>query len=155
MDADAIIAAINSGGMWFGGVDGAIQRSAGSHFHQQAAEAMPLKDGQTIIASGSGGSIKNVVFVVDNLERPLSEVVLSGLTAADKAGFQSVALPTIRMGVMLGVLEASDAEVYDQMRQGVASFVGSNPENIDEIIFVVYNDTEMESSLKSVMAKFA
>ena len=44
--ADALITAINSGGMWFGGLDGAIQRSSGSMFHGQAQAAMPLTDGQ-------------------------------------------------------------------------------------------------------------
>ena len=33
---DAIVTLINSGGMWFGGVDGAIQRVAGGQYHAQA-----------------------------------------------------------------------------------------------------------------------
>jgi len=98
---DALITAINSGGMWFGGIDGVIQGVAGNAFHAQAAKAMPLKHGQAIVANGKGvahgGSFSNVIFVVDDLKGPLREIVNNGLEAAANAGFKSVTLPTIRM----------------------------------------------------------
>src|SRR3990167_1163934 len=98
--ADALITAINSGGAWFGGIDGVISRAAGDLFHAQAGAAMPLTDGQTVVAHSNGrahkGAFTNVVFVVDDLRRPLREVVQSGLRAAADAGAQSVSLPTIR-----------------------------------------------------------
>ena len=50
---DAIMTAINSGGMWFGGIDGAIQRAAGSHYHDQAAASMPLQNKGTVVAKGN------------------------------------------------------------------------------------------------------
>jgi len=49
---NAILTAINSGGLWFGGIDGAIQRIAGNHYHNQVATAIPLYDLQTIVAKG-------------------------------------------------------------------------------------------------------
>jgi len=148
-DTDAIMTAINSAGAWFGGIDGVIQRAAGNHFHKQAASASPLEDGQTVVAKGKPGcSIKNVVFVVDDLQRPLSEIVQAGLIAADEAGYRSVAVPTIRMGVMLGQVEKTDDEAYDQMHQGVQNFLSSGPECLEEIRFVVYDDTEMEAALR-------
>jgi len=108
--ADALITAINSGGVWFGGIDAVIQRNAGSHFHEQALKAMPLRHGQTVIASGSDeqrDAFKNVVFVVDDLKGPLSDTIYAGLKAASDAGFTSVTLPTIRMGLALGRVEKS------------------------------------------------
>jgi O-acetyl-ADP-ribose deacetylase (regulator of RNase III) len=44
INADAIVTAINSAGMWFGGIDDAIQRAAGDFYHNQAEAKMPLKN---------------------------------------------------------------------------------------------------------------
>ncbi len=149
----AIITAVNSGGMWYGGIDGAIQRVAGNLFHDQVAEALPLKYGSTVVAKSSGnkhkGKFDNVVFVIDDLAGPLSEVFLNGLTTASKAGFKSVALPTIRMGVMLGVVEKSKEEAVGQMVDGVKQFFNHNPDtSIESITFVVYRDPDTETLLK-------
>jgi len=83
--ADVLMTAINSGGMWFGGIDGAIQRVAGNMYHNQASQASPLRDLQTIVARGTGkhrGKFRDVVFVVDDLESPLNDVIYTRLEAA-------------------------------------------------------------------------
>ena len=81
--ADAIMTAINSGGMWFGGVDGAIMRAAGNSYHAQASEAMPLSDLDVVVAKGDRarhqGQFDNVVFVVDDLLSPLDKITYNGL----------------------------------------------------------------------------
>lgn len=153
--ANALITAINSGGMWFGGIDGAIQRAAGDMFHSQARAALPLSHGATVVAKGGSqnrGKFENVVFVIDDLSGPLSEIIKNGLTSASKAGFQSVTLPTIRMGVMLGVVEKSKEEAVNQMVSGVASFVNENPgTSVSSITFVVYVDPDTEDLLKKAL----
>jgi O-acetyl-ADP-ribose deacetylase (regulator of RNase III) len=153
---DALITAINSGGMWFGGIDGVISRAAGNLFHSQAMKAMPLVDGQTIIARSNNhahdGAFTDVVFVVDDLRRSLAEVVYDGLKAASGAGFKSVSLPTIRMGVMLGVVEKSIEEAVVEMSVGVRSFLKKNLDTpIESIIFVVYNDKKTQSLLQKAL----
>jgi len=151
--ADALITAINSGGMWFGGIDGVIQRAAGNLFHQQAAKAA-LVDGKAVVARGNNNSVahfKNVVFVVDDLQRPLHEIVLAGLSAADDAGFATVSLPTIRMGVILGVVEKTPQEAVGEMAQGVSMFLAKNPKAVKDITFVVYNDAELERLLANTL----
>lgn len=155
--ADALITAINSGGMWFGGIDGVINRAAGNLFHQQAANAMPLRDGQTVVARSSGrahdGAFANVVFVVDDLKRPLQKIIYNGLKAASDTGFKSVSLPTIRMGVMLGVVEKSVNEAVSEMTKGVRKFLGENPDTtLKSITFVVYNDPKTQSLLQKALA---
>jgi O-acetyl-ADP-ribose deacetylase (regulator of RNase III) len=154
--ADALITAINSGGMWFGGIDGAIQRVAGNLFHDQATAALPLSHGATVLAKGnsqSRGKFQNVVFVIDDLTGPLSQIITNGLNAASKAGLQSVVLPTIRMGVMLGVVEKSKEEAVSEMVSGVARFFEENPEtSVTSITFVVYIDPETEDLLKKALS---
>ena len=152
--ADALITAINSGGMWFGGIDGVINREAGNLFHQQAAEAMPLRDGQTIVARNKGhahdGAFTNVVFVIDDLRRPLREVIYSGLKAASDTGFKSVSLPTIIMGIMLGVVEKNVNEAVAEMAKGVKKILAEN-NALKDIAFVVYNDPKTQSLLEKAM----
>lgn len=117
---------------------------------------MPLKDGQTVVAKGDGhvlkGAFKNVVFVVDDLHRPLREIVYNGLKAASDAGFAKVSLPTIRMGVMLGKVEKSVDEAVSEMASGVRKFMADHPKtSVEDITFVVYNDQCTQSLLDSVL----
>jgi O-acetyl-ADP-ribose deacetylase (regulator of RNase III) len=144
VEADALVTAINSFGMWFGGVDGVIQRCAGSHFHQQAGRA-PLQDGKTVVAYGDKphkGAFRNVVFVVDDMRQPLRKVVLAGLEAADLAGFKTVTLPTMRMGVMLGLVEKTPQQAVDEMAAAVNAFKGS-ARSVETITVVVYKDAKV------------
>ena len=94
--SNALITAINSGGMWFGGIDRAIQRSASNMFHSQAAEQKPLIDGEVIYApalDGHRGLFGSVIFVIDDLQRPLREIVLTGLQEAERRKCTTVSLP--------------------------------------------------------------
>ena len=154
--ADALVTAIHSGGRWFGGIDGVINRAAGNLFHSQAAKAMPLTDGQTVVARSNGhahdGAFANVVFVIDDLQRPLHEIIHNGLKAASDAGFRSVSLPTIRMGVMLEVVEKSVGEAVKEMAKGVKKFLAADSSTkLESITFVVYNDKKTQSLLQSVL----
>lgn len=155
--ADALITAINSGGLWYGGIDGVIQRTSGDYFHRQAAAQMPLEDGQAIVARcnpalGNSNSYRHVVFVVDDLRRRLAEIVYAGLEAASDAGFNTVSLPTIRMGVMLGVVERSVGQAVVEMSRGVSQFLKQHPDtSLTSITFVVYNDPATEQLLRSAL----
>ena len=151
--ADALITAVNSGGAWFGGIDSVISNKAGDGFHEQVAKALPLRHGQTVNATRvilSRAAFKNVVFVIDDLEGPLSDIIYNGLVAASNAGYESVSLPTIRMGVMLGVVEKTPGEAVDQMVEGVERFIlkHSPSTTIKSITFVVYGGGHIKSMLE-------
>lgn len=154
VEADALITAINSSGMWFGGIDGVIQRAAGDLFHRQAA-AGELVDGNAIVARGNGkahrGKFAHVVFVVDDLKQQLRNVILAGLRAAEEAGFKSVTVPTIRMGVMLGAVEKTTQEAVNEMAEGVQTFLTESPTSVQHITFVVYNDRQTEALLRDTI----
>jgi O-acetyl-ADP-ribose deacetylase (regulator of RNase III) len=156
VEADALITGINSGGMWFGGIDRVIQREAGDHFHQQA-RAQTLEDGRAIVARGphtSDASFKNVVFVVDDLSKPLHQIIHAGLTAANDAGFSKVSLPTMRMGVMRSATGQTQAETTRDMVQGIREFIQATPQpNLREISIVVYNDPHTAELLRTACAQ--
>lgn len=154
--SDALIAPINSSGMWAGAIDGVICRHARQQFHDQARARMPLRDGQTINArkqSSHSGAFDNVVFVIDDLRQRLSEVVRTGLVAADLAGYSSVTLPAMRLGVMLGVVERSIEEAIQEMAIGTKVFVESNPQSVKSITFVVYNDPRVLAGMANLLTK--
>lgn len=153
VQADALITAINSGGMWLGGIDNVINRFAGNLFHSQAAAAMPLHHGQVIDAKGDDtnrAAFTNVVFVVDDLQGPLNEIIYNGLAGASVAGYRNIVLPTIRVGVMLGAVEKTVGEATRQMAEGVRRFMIDEPNtSIEDITFVVFRDTAVARALRS------
>ncbi len=156
ISADALIAPINSGGVWCGAIDDVIRESAGNQFHKQAREAVPLKDGQTVIARAQsaylkGESFGDVVFVIDDLLRPLREVVTAGLKAADAAGYKSVTVPTMRLGVMLGTVEKTAAQAINELAIGATAFLAGNPKAVKLITFVVYRDSETKAALDAAL----
>lgn len=156
--ADALITAINSGGLWFGGIDRAIKNVAGSMYHNQAAKAFPLEDLQTIVARKRGkhnGKFKDVVFVVDDLESSLIEVVYTGLERASNEGYQHLLVPAIRMGVMAGAIEKTPQETIEKMALGVRKFLGkyANKTKLEDIKLVVYNNSCLAKSMDSLLRK--
>ncbi len=150
---DAIMTAINSGGLWFGGIDRTIQRVAGGRYHSQAAARMPLSNLQSIVAKGNkanhNGQFNDVVFVVDNLQSPLEQVVYKGLETADKESYKKILLPAIRMGVMAGEVEKTPEEAVSRIGEGINSFMKKYGKNtqLKNITFVIYNDMKTAEKL--------
>lgn len=113
--SDALVAAINSKGQWLGGIDDAIKHASGTMFHRQALAAMPLHDGQTIFApeqgnaNGHTGLFDAVLFVVDDLQRPIDELVTLALKAAVTHELLAITIPAIRTGAQAGVYEPRKA----------------------------------------------
>jgi len=143
---DALMTAINSGGMWWGGIDRAIQRVAGNLYHNQAAKAFPLTNLQTVVAKGNTskhkGQFNDVVFVVDDLETSVDKVVYAGLTAAHNEGYGSLLLPAIRLGVMSGVVEKTPQQTINKIGEGISKFFKeyATQTSLESITFVVYQD---------------
>ena len=159
VNSDAIITAINSGRLWFGGIDGAIQRVAGNIYHNQAMNE-ELSDLKVIVARGDHnnhkGKFDNVVFVVDDLRSELRGVIARGLEEADAAGFKNVTIPAIRTGVMLGAVEKSLEQVVDEYMKGIRRYVGrkrvkGQVPGIQAIAFVTYNNPELEEILHRIL----
>lgn len=143
---DAIITLVNSGGAWWGGVDGAIYRVAGPMYHNQLRAIMlssGLDNGQVVVARGDSsqhlGSFDNVVFVVDDYISPLAELISAGLREAKRQDFKTIALPLMRTGLMLGVVEENLEAVLQQMRIAFERY-SYDDDNSIAVTVVVYND---------------
>lgn len=152
--SDALITAVNSSQMWFGGIDGAIQGCAGNMFHGQAART-PLIDGEAYLTPALAehrGRFGSVLFVVDDLKRPLREIVGAGLLAAEKHKFTRVSLPTLRTGVMAGAYEPTVQAALDETVAAVEGFKASGPWYLQELTVVVYRDPQIQDYLEKAFA---
>ncbi|MCX6704538.1 MAG: hypothetical protein NTZ07_03805 [Candidatus Woesebacteria bacterium] len=153
VSVQAIVTLINSGGMWFGGVDRAIMRLAGNFYHDQMAR-LGLYNGQVVIARGNHSirraTFDDVIFVVDDLKSPLSELVYNALTRANSEGYTSVALPLMRTGVMMGVVEPNLKTVVEEMHKGIDQALADGADKMD-ITVVVYDNPKAVKMLSKFM----
>lgn len=149
--ADALITLITSGGDWRGRVDGAIMRKAGQQFHQIVAQRMPtpVRQGDIIFADGSHiqhhGAFRHVIFVIDDLQLPLKDLVKAGLEGAFAHALQSVSLPMMRTGVMAGIVEKTPEDVAFQMSEAIKEVAAAHPSQPMEVKIVIYADPQQWS----------
>ncbi len=153
IDANAIIAPINSKELWFGGIDNAIYAVAREHFHDQV-RGKTLEDLDAVFAQGkrgmhwNRGNFDNVIFIIDDLKSPLNKVVEAGLFSADYNGMKEVLIPAMRTGVMLGKVESSIDEVANEIIAGIRNYFMENPDStIEKITIVMYNNREFKSAI--------
>jgi len=140
VSADALITTVNSGGLWFGAIDGAIRRTAGNTFHSQIMEYGPIRDGDAIYATaptGLGCAFNAVIFIIDDLEQSVADVVMNGLALAVDNDLASVSIPTIRTGVMAGVRETHQ-EALDGLIKAISFYTDGT--SLEQITIVVYNN---------------
>ena len=93
-----------------------------------------------------------MVFVVDDLESPLGELVLTALEEAHRNGYDHISMPLMRSGVMRGMVEKDTDAVITQMQEGIRRFNQAHPDSWLKVTIVVYRDTEAFSSLQSALA---
>jgi O-acetyl-ADP-ribose deacetylase (regulator of RNase III) len=149
---DAVMTLINSRkNNWYGGVDLALKRVAGERYYEQAAREADrggLRDSQVVIASGSAqqhqGAFDHVVFVVNDLVRPLGDLVVAGIAAA-AAGIRRIALPAMRTGVMLGSYEPTVLAAAREMHRGVNQFFAQGG---PVMAIVVYHNSLAQEALQ-------
>ncbi|MCR4295251.1 MAG: hypothetical protein NUW21_06930, partial [Elusimicrobia bacterium] len=147
--ADAVLTTVQRKRLCGGGVNAAIKEANGC-FAAQLRKSPRLDDGEALLARGDGkGPIDNVLFVADKYEKPLSDIVLEGLKAADRAGLKSLAVPALRTGSVFGAVERTYQEVVAELRKGVQRFLAGARTSLEKISFVVHNDEKLASRLQS------
>lgn len=146
--ADAVLTTVQRNRLCGGGVNAAIKKANGC-FAGQLRRSPRLKDGEALLARGDGkGPIDNVLFVADKYEKPLSDIILEGLKAADRAGLKSLAVPALRAGSVFGAVERTYQEVVAEIRNGVRRFLAGARTSLERISFVVHNDEKLASRLQ-------
>lgn len=149
--AQALITAVNSGRRWFGGIGSVIMRAAGDQFHGQAEEA--LRNDPTVKAVACKqlgwhhGRFVDVVFVIDDLDEPLYEVVRRGLATASQAGYELVSMPAIRFGVTRGI-GGTEAEKIDGIARAIQDQEADPANVIKALSVVVYGDRALSAQLR-------
>lgn len=142
--ADALITAVNSRGTWFGRVDRAIYHVAGTMFHDQIMQYTPLDDGHCIFAEPETpfhrGAFGAVIFVIDDLNWPLMDLVLVGLEMAVDNELQSVTIPSLRTDVRAGTQES-----HEEALAALADAVNFYSDSLlDQITIVVNNQADVQ-----------
>ncbi len=144
---DALITLVNSKGLWFGGVDGAIKRHSG-FYHDTLAQYMRTQrtfQSQSIFVNGSTqvhmGNFQHVVFVIDDLKMPLESLVFSALKECSERPFiKTVAMPVFRTGVAAGAYKGyTDEDTMLAMLRGIRLARMRNMQ-LPTIYIVVYNN---------------
>lgn len=151
VEADALIAPINSFGMWMGGMNSAIRDVAGGMFHGQVIEAGMKGPFDTVVAKHREthrGRFNDVVFVRDDLEKPLREIVAAGLKAANDAGYEKVSMPALRTGVMRGQVERTLEQVANETVIGLkkltdGSMLPGRELKLRRLIITIFNQSEV------------
>jgi O-acetyl-ADP-ribose deacetylase (regulator of RNase III) len=147
----AMLAPINSGGMWFGAIDGVIQRAGGGQFHNQVH--LPKQHGDVIVArqkQAHNGAFQDVIFVIDDLEGPVSDLITAVFTGAQNAGYTDVSLPAFRTGVMKGAVEPTVKHAVVGIFEGIQRFYEANPNStLSNITFVIYDNPEVLQLLQT------
>lgn len=152
--ASALLTPINSGGVWWGAIDGVIERHCGRQFHNQARARMPLRDGQTVYAKkqqNHSAAFGDVIFVIDDLRRPLREILLAGLLEADANGITDLSIPAMRTGVMLGQFERTLEATIKELAEGTLLFTDTGPKHLRTATFVVYNDQKTIGAMQNLL----
>lgn len=154
---DAIATLVNSGGMQFGGVDGAIKRKCSNYYHHRLAIKIDytengdeIFDGKVYIVEGEKNKhpFKDVIFIIDDFSLPLSTLVFKALEAAQKAEYKEIAMPSMRTGVMAGAVEKTTLDTVLAMKRGILSFKKKYPDSAITVTIVIYNDSHLEKLFK-------
>ena len=101
VEAEVIITTAAPDKLWLTLADIQIGGVAKDQYHQQLHLVMdqaPYPETRVVRARQSeehGGKFKDVIFVIDDLDEPLEQLLCLGLTTASDLGYKSVALPPL------------------------------------------------------------
>ncbi|MGM0509282.1 MAG: hypothetical protein ACQERZ_09015 [Fusobacteriota bacterium] len=157
--AQALITAVDSGGLWCGQVDEAIRKGIGSYYHDGLINKMkvhngPFWDGEVVIIEGDEENtpkFKDIIFVIDDFKKPLHEILEGAINKAIKTGYKKVILSAIRTGESFGKVEKSIEEVVNEVKESLKHIYRKHSGfPLDKIKFIAYNNREYEKELVKI-----
>jgi O-acetyl-ADP-ribose deacetylase (regulator of RNase III) len=145
---DAVVNAANSCLLGGGGVDGAIHRAAGPELLEECKTLNGCKTGEAKITRGYRLPAKYVIHTVgpvwnggSNNERELlRNAYVNSLKVAAENNVCSIAFPNTSTGVYRFPKPEAAAIAVGAVKE----FVSAQPEEIDEILFVCFDDENFE-----------
>lgn len=148
-DVDAIVNAANSSLMGGGGVDGAIHRAGGPAILDECREIVARQGGcptgEAVITGAGEMTARHVIHAVGPIwgrqtdtesDRLLANAYRNSLTLAVEHGCRQVAFPNISTGVY--------GFPKDRAVDVVVAAVTSGRWNLDEVVFVCFDDENLE-----------
>jgi O-acetyl-ADP-ribose deacetylase (regulator of RNase III) len=145
---DAIVNAANTGLMGGGGVDGAIHRAGGLTISNECAAIRRnqggCNTGEAVITNAGNLPCKKVIHTVGPVYQNgkqheadlLGACYTNSLRLAAENNLRTVAFPNISTGVYLyPKQQAADVAIAS-----VEAFIDDNPNGVDEVIFVCYDE---------------
>lgn len=142
---DAIVNAANSSLLGGGGVDGSIHRAAGPELKKECRTLNGCETGEAKITNGYKLPAKHVIHTVGPRgEKPelLKSCYLSSLNLLKQHGLRSIAFPCISTGVYGYPQESAAHVALHTVSQWMQD--PDNQKNVDEIIFVLFLDSDLE-----------
>lgn len=141
---EAIVNAANSSLLGGGGVDGAIHRAAGPELLEECRDLHGCKTGQAKLTKAYNLSCDYVIHTVGpvwnggklNEEEKLANCYKNSLALAVQNHIRTIAFPSISTGIYrFPVEKAAKIAVYT-----VKKFLEENPDKIDEVVWVLFDE---------------
>lgn len=148
IETDAMIMAVNTLGYRGGAIDQAIYRVSGTVFFDQIDQLPDLADGQIIYAPVPcvhNGKFRDVIYMIDNLQQPLDQLVRAALQTAEELHLAHVSLPAFRTGAMAGQYERTLEATADALIKGIKDFVASEPAYVQQITVAIYHNRALKT----------
>lgn len=148
LKTDAIVNAANSSLLGGGGVDGAIHRAGGPMILEECMQIRNqqggCRTGDSVITTAGNLSAKKVIHTVGpvynggkkNEAALLANCYKNSLQLAADNHLKSIGFPNISTGIYGYPKKEAAAIAVD----AVKSFINANPEALDEVIFICYDD---------------
>ena len=156
--ADALITTVSSAQSRNGAVDRAIRQVAGGYFHDQVPveHTKGCFSGQTLWAPNPPAlrlPFDGVLFVIDNLDLPLREIVRCALQGAVQNGRYTIAMPLMRTGQAAGRVQEPSGSALSEMALALRLFrSGYQRHAISDATVVVYDSPKLAQTMREMLA---
>lgn len=152
--AQAIVNAANTSLLGGGGVDGAIHRAAGPELLQECRKLNGCKTGEAKITGAYKLCCEYVIHTVgpvwnggkNSEEEKLASCYRNSMKLAAENGIKTIAFPSISTGIYSFPIDKAAKIAVSTVKQ----FLDENPEEIDEVTWVLFDNNTLDVYRKEI-----